>query len=141
MMRNFKYLMATATIALLCSCGTTTYNHAYSPAPKQLRAINDCLVYLGETEVEITYSSYFGIFRNIHTINNEEYDNTNKKITRLGRQKVGNLSGLSKAAYKVLEVFPEAQYYQVVRTTTTKERLFLGSEVKKKALIKAYKYK
>jgi hypothetical protein len=46
---------------------------------------------------------------------------------------------LRKAAYKVTEQFPEARYFQVVRQTSEKEKLFLGREWKRTALIRAYK--
>ena len=54
---------------------------------------------------------------------------------------IGSLGKLDKAAYKVMEQFPEARYYQVVSKQRVREKLFLGSNVTEKAVIRAYKFK
>ena len=97
------------------------------------------LEYVGETEVEISYSRYLIFFRKIHTLNNETYDSSKKKYAYLDCD--GKLTGLQKASYKAIEEFPEGRYFQVVRRTKVQTRLFLGSEVQEKAIIRVYKYK
>jgi len=99
------------------------------------------LEYVGETEIEVTYSSYLGFIKNIHTVNGIEYDGTQKQIARLDPNWNGSMGKLDHATYKVLQQFPEARYFQVMRRTKVKERLFLGSTVTEKATIRAYKLK
>ena len=60
---------------------------------------------------------------------------------RLDDRNIGSLGKLDKAAYKVMEQFPEARYYQVVSKQRVREKLFLGSNVTEKAVIRAYKFK
>ena len=141
-MKNLKYLFMVGVAAMLfTSCGTTTSTRSFSPQITQLIYSNDDLEFLGETEVSVNYSTWLGLFYQIHTVNGIEYDSSNKKITQLNNGIALPLVGskLDKAYYKVIEKFPEARYFQIVRTTTEKEKLFLGNEYNQKALIRAYK--
>jgi hypothetical protein len=141
-MKNLKYLFMVGVAALLfTSCGTTTNTRSFSPQNTQLIYQNDDLEFLGETEVSVTYSTWLGVFYQIHTINGAEYDSSNKKITNLTNGVILPFMGskLSKATYKVFEQFPAARYFQIVRVTSEKEKLFLGNEITQKALIRAYK--
>lgn len=127
----------TATL-LFAGCGTLTTNRTYGPTVNRFYMSD--LVYLGETEVEISYSTYLGLFKKIHTLNEKEYDSSQKKHTFLDGE-FAKSWGLNKAAYKVLDQYPEGRYFQIVRRTKVKDRLFLGSEVKETAIIRVYKYK
>ena len=141
-MKNLKYLFMAGVAALLfTSCGTTTNTRSFSPQITQLIYQNKDMEFLGETEVSVNYSTWLGLFYQIHTVNGVEYDSSNKKITLLNNGIALPLVGskLGKAYYKVIEKFPEARYFQIVRTTTEKEKLFLGNEYNQKALIRAYK--
>ena len=141
-MKNLKYLFMVGVAALLfTSCGTTTNTRSFSPQNTQLIYQNDDLEFLGETEVSVTYSTWLGVFYQIHTINGAEYDSSNKKITNLTNGVILPFMGskLSKATHKVFEQFPAARYFQTVRVTSEKEKLFLGNEITQKALIRAYK--
>jgi hypothetical protein len=141
-MKNLKYLFMAGVAALLfTSCGTTTNTRSFSPQLTQLIYQNKDLELVGETEVSVNYSTWLGLFYQIHTVNGVEYDSSNKKITQLtnGINIPFFGSKIQKAYTKVIEKYPEARYFQVVRTTTEKEKLFLGREYTKKALIRAYK--
>ena len=142
-MKNLKYLFMVGVAAMLfTSCGTTTSTRSFSPQITQLIYSNDDLEFLGETEVSVNYSTWlFGAFYQIHTVNGVEYDSSNKKITQLSNGIYLPVIGskLAKATYKVIDQFPEARYFQVVRQTSECEKLFLGNEYTKKALIRAYK--
>ena len=141
-MKNLKYLFMAGVAALLfTSCGTTTHTRSFSPQITQLIYQNKDMEFLGETEVSVNYSTWLSIFYQIHTVNGVEYDSSNKKITVLNNGIALPMAGskLQKAYYKVIEKFPEARYFQIVRTTTEKEKLFLGREYTQKALIRAYK--
>jgi hypothetical protein len=141
-MKKLKYLFMVGVAAMLfTSCGTTTNTRSFSPQITQLIYSNDDLEFVGETEVSVTYSTWLGLFYQIHTVNGVEYDSSNKKITNLTNGINVPLlpKKLNKATYKVMEQFPEARYFQIVRQTSEKEKLFLGNEIKKTALIRAYK--
>lgn len=141
-MKNLKYLIIAGVAALLfTSCGTTTKTRSFSPQITQLIYQNKDMQFLGETEVSVTYSTWLGLFYQIHTVNGVEYDSSNKKITQLNNGVALPFVGskLNKAFDKVIEKFPEARYFQIVRTTSEKEKLFLGREYTQKALIRAYK--
>ena len=141
-MKNLKYLFMVGVAAMLfTSCGTTTSTRSFSPQITQLIYSNDDMEFLGETEVSVTYSTWLSVFYQIHTVNGVEYDSSNKKMTNLTNGVNTRMLPrmLRKAAYKVTEQFPEARYFQVVRQTAEKEKLFLGREWKRTALIRAYK--
>lgn len=141
-MKYIKYLFIAVFVLALQGCGTTTRNRTFSPELTQLHLLMDDLVFIGETEVEMSYSTYlFGLFHNIHTVNGKEYDATHKQITKLESRFFGGLGKLDKATYKVLQDYPEARYFQVVRRTKVKDKLFLGNSVKETAIIRAYKFK
>ncbi len=54
----------------------------------------------------------------------------------------GGLYGrLDRAALKVLEKYPEADYFVVVNQSKHKTRLFLGAEVTRTAKVRAYAFK
>ena len=140
-MKKIQFLIITTLVLLLQSCGTATFNRTFSPQITQLHLLMSDLEYVGETEIAVTYSSYLGFIKNIHTINGIEYDGTQKQIARLDPNWNGSMGKLDHATYKVLQQFPEARYFQVMRRTKVKERLFLGSTVTEKATIRAYKLK
>lgn len=136
-MKYIKHLYLLAGILLLAGCGTVKNDYTYGPEVNRFYMSD--LVFLGETEIEVSYSSYLGLFKKIHTVNGQEYDSSQKKHVYLGEGL--KTYGLNKATYKVLEQFPEGRYFKVVRRTTTKERLFLGAEMQVKALVRVYTYK
>ncbi len=134
-MKKILYMAVVALI--LTSCGTMTRNKAYSPEVDRFYMSD--LVYLGESEVEIVYSTYLGFIKKIHTVNGVKYDSSNRKSTHLG---LGIKAwGLSKATHKVLEEYPEGRYFKLVKRQKYSERLFLGNEIKEKATVRVYKYK
>jgi hypothetical protein len=94
--------------------------------------------YLGETEISVEYRTYLGVFRSIDVINGEKYDGKKTVYTKLP----GCTSlVLNRAAYKVWEEYPDADYLVVSRSQRSTERLLLGGEVKTSAKVKAYKLK
>ena len=141
-MKNLKDLFMVGVAALLfASCGTTTRTRSFSPQVTHLQYTNDDLEFVGEMEVSVNYSTWLGVFYQIHTLNGVEYDSSAKKKAQFTNGvSIPTMNGkLNKAAYAVVEKFPEARFYQVVRVTSEKEKLFLGNEITRKALIRAYK--
>lgn len=137
-MKHLKYLFVAMSVLMLAGCGTHTTNRTFGPTVNRFYMSD--LVFLGETELEVSYSTYLGLFKKIHTLNEQEYDSSRKNCTFLDGEFVSSW-GLKKAAYKVLDEYPEGRYFQIVRRTKVKDRLFLGSEVKEKAIVRVYKYK
>lgn len=137
-MKYLKFLYLLVVTLCLAGCGTIKSDRTYSPEVNRFYMSD--LVYLGETEIEVSYSSYFGLFKKIHTVNGKDYDSSQKKYAYLDDEGFKTF-GLKKATSKVLEQFPEGRYFKVVRRTKTKERLFLGAETQVKAIVRVYKYK
>lgn len=137
-MRFIKIFIISIVAVAFAGCGTVKMDHTYGPTVNRFYMSD--LEYIGEAEVEVTYSRYLFLFRKIHTVNNEQYDPTKKKYAYLDVDG-GNLIDLKKASYKVMEEFPEGRYFKVVRRTEDINRLFLGKEVQEKAVIRVYKYK
>jgi hypothetical protein len=127
---------------LLNGCGTTTgirTMNAFSPKKVELQLHMSDLRYLGDAEVSVTYRTYLGLFISIDQVNGEEYSPTNVKTTKFDKSVLRDWK-LDKAAYKVIEQYPEADYYQVVYKKKVVERLFLGSEIVYTARIQAYSF-
>lgn len=99
-------------------------------------------VLLGETTVSVERKEYFGLIDKIDKINGEYYNFRDVKIVEFeGRNNIKLRGDIKKALYKVVEDYPEADYYVPVMKTTEVERLFLGKLIKESVTIKAYKLK
>lgn len=144
-MKQIIRLLFFSLVAVAFSgCGTLTKSSASAPSTLQLNLSMSDLEYLGESNIEASYRTYLGFIRVLDKVNGADYDRTNPKITLLSNSNTnkGFLNGvISKAAYKVLEDYPEAEYFQPVFKTKIKDRLFLGTNSTIKAVIKVYKYK
>lgn len=130
-------VLAAAAIATSCS---VVMRSTYSPDRTQLNISMADLVLVGETEISVEYDTYLGIFTSIGKVNGEPYDHTVQNYTSLHSNTI-LARKLNIAAHKVLEDFPQANYFVVTNQTVTKEVLFLGSERTVKATVKAYKIK
>jgi hypothetical protein len=99
----------------------------------------DDLNYLGESEISVEYDTYLGFITKIRKVNGEYYNPSNTRKLNIPTQGL-SLSGVGMdlAAYKVLEDYPQATYFQVVFERTETERLFLGSVKKTTAKVRAY---
>ncbi len=142
-MKFSKYLLTLGIAALCCSCSVTK-NRTYAPATSQFNIQMNDLRYLGETEISVDYRTYLGFIRVIDRLNGESWDGTEIRRTDLknGGSLTGGLYGrLDRAAFKVLEKYPEADYFVVVNQSKHKTRLFLGAEVTETAKVRAYAFK
>lgn len=137
-------LLVICTIALFAtSCGSISKSSSYSFDSVRLEMNMDDLTYLGEADISVEYTSYlWGLFSDIESVNGNLYDSAHQKKLYIPN---GNAlfrdEKLSHAAYKLIEQFPAAVYYQVVFETSAEEKLFLGKLCKKTAKVKAYKFK
>lgn len=98
---------------------------------------------LGETEVSVEVRSYLGFIEVIDKVNGEVYNKTDQKIVSLEgmNQAVRMDSNIERALYKVLETYPNADYYVPVSTKLEIEKLFLGKHTIETVRVKAYKLK
>lgn len=95
---------------------------------------------LGETTVSVESRIYLGVIKKIDKINDVQYNFRNIKIVQLeGNTNIKLKGDINKALYKVVEEYPNADYYVPVVKKTDIERMFLGKYVKESIVIKAYK--
>ncbi len=142
-MKICKYILWTVLVAL-CSACSVTRNKAYTPTTTQLNIQMDDLEYLGESEISVDYRTYLGFISKIDRINGVPY--TGEEIRRAQinggyLSAPGLYSKLGRATAKVLDEYPQANYFVVVRQTQNKTRLFLGADVSVRATVKAYSFK
>ena len=143
MKNTVLYISLILALFTLSGCGTLTQSKVFAPNKVQLNLGMDDLEYLGDVRIDMTYRTYLGFIKVIDTVNDEVYDRTNSKEVCLYSQ-IGALplsNDVNKAAYKVLEQYPDATYFQPVSLTKVKDRLFLGSKNRVEAVVKAYKFK
>ena len=134
-------LIVVLSLFLLSGCGTISKVSTLKPGIVQLQINMSDLNYLGDTEINVSYRTYLKFISVIDEVNGAEYNSSDVKIVNLESLNLLFSKQLKRATYKVIEDYPNAAYYQVIYKKTTKDRLFLGSEVKSKALIKAYSFK
>lgn len=147
MMRTKYLLIGLVSMALLglTSCrGVYQYNNVrtmdMSPTEVRLDLQLDDFELLGETSITVDTRTYLGIFRKIDSINGEEYNFREvRKVKLVGWNHIDLSPTLKKAAYKIVEEYPDADYYVPVYKKREIERLFLGRYQKETAVIKAYK--
>ena len=99
-----------------CTLGRFTYKTApatsFTPGIVKLELTMDQFEYLGETEISVSQKTYMGIFTKLDSINGIPKDIRNKKFTKFyGNQDIPVTGILQRAAYKVIEDFPDADYY------------------------------
>lgn len=102
----------------------------------------DDIEYLGESTISVSTRSYFGCIKQIDMVNGEVFDRHNNTTTSL----MGNLDiklhgDIALAAGKVIQDYPEADYFIPVSYKDEVAHLFLGKLSTKTMVIKAYKYK
>lgn len=143
-MKLIRYIICSAALILgLASCSITRHS-AFAPSVTQLTLQMEDLEYLGETEITVEYRRYLGFITVTDKINDEVY-------TRDGIKRfpifINNttydalMPKLGRAAYKLVEEYPNADYFIVTSQTKQRYQLFLGSHVTAKAKVKAYSFK
>ncbi len=139
-MKIVKFIAIVAVLLGATSCGTITRDRSYSFNDVRLEVGMNDLQYLGEEEISVEYTSYLWCIKSIEKVNGEVYLPANHKELTIPGGKF-HTGSLKKAAYKLVETYPNAVYFQVVYKTKTSDRLFLGSTVKETAKVRAYKLK
>lgn len=143
-----KYLFALlVTAVILSSCSnyyTLSERRSVSLTPDIVRLninLSD-FEYLGKTEISVRSREYLGFINRIDSINNRPFNYRDQRLVQLtGPRDIRLGSDMQKAAYKVLDEFPDATYYVVSSDYTKVHRLFLGKWSMHTMEIQAYKYK
>lgn len=138
----FKYLAIVLAAVAVSGC-SVTHNRTYAPGYSvRLDVQPSDVEYLGETEISIEYQTYLGFIRVFETINGEPYDGT-RRFSHLGGTQFDKTAlytrSLDRAAYKVIEKWPDATYYMIAHQTVERHRMFMSSDVKVTATVRAYK--
>lgn len=103
--------------------------------------IND-FEYLGQTEISVSSRQYIGFIKVIDSINNRPYNYRDIRVTELsGPADINLRNEMKKAAYKVVDEFPEATYYVISNDYKQINRMFLGKKEVHRMEIQAFKYK
>lgn len=134
-------------LVLLASCGvqydyTRVKSTSLTPDVVRLNMNLSDFEVLGETEISVDYRTYLGFIRANDSINHKAYDRrVVNKVSFAGNKDFCLPSYLKKAAYKVTETFPNADYYAPVYVNKKVLRMFLGRRTERTMVIKAYKLK
>ena len=100
--------------------------------------IND-YVLLGESVVSIESREYLGFIKKIDKVNGEYYNFRDVKIVELeGNTNIDLRGDIKMSPYKVVDEYPQADYYVPTVKKTEVERMFMGKFVKESVVIKAY---
>lgn len=140
-MKHIALIIVCAFCLLASSCGSISKNRSYSFDEVRLEMGMNDLDYLGESEISVEYTSYLGLFKSIEKVNGEVYDPVHKKELTMPKSCRFRNGNLDVAAYKLIEQYPDAVYFQIVFETKNVDKLFLGSLNKERAKVKAYKLK
>ncbi len=144
-MKGRILVLLAACVLVLASCSVSRIAVS-SPDIKrlELNITMDDLEYLGESEISVEYRRYLGFIRVVDMVNGKEKDKNETKVLTVSSNAFasGCFSGaLGKAAYKLADEFPTADYYRVSSKQKQGTRLFLGGHYTVKAKVKAYKLK
>jgi hypothetical protein len=97
---------------------------------------------LGETTVTVESREYLGFISKIDRVNGIDYNFRDVKIVELeGNTNIKLNGNIKKALYKVIDEYPNADYYVPVVKKTEIEKMFLGKYKKESVVIKAYSLK
>lgn len=140
-MKKICIILSLALITLLSSCGTTQKTSVYKPDHSRRNIDLKELQYLGECEISVSYSVYFGFIHANTKVNGEDYNSLDKKKVNWGIFGGRFLGPIRKAAYKAVETFPDAVYFMPVRKTTTTDHLIFGHLTTTTATVRAYALK
>ena len=132
---------------LITSCSnfyTFNQNRTLSLTPDFVRldVSLDDFEYLGQTEITVDSRTYLGFIKVIDSVNNRPYNYRDIRVTDLkGPADLDLRFEMKKAAYKVVDEFPEATYYVIANDYKQINRMFLARKEVHRMEIQAFKYK
>lgn len=138
-------LLILSTVITSCS-NFYTYNKkravSFTPDFVRLDVTVDDFEYLGQTEISVNSRTYLGFIKVLDSINNRPYNYRDIRVTDLnGSNDIQLRREMRKAAYKVIDEFPEATYYVIANDYKQINRMFLGRNEVHRMEIQAFKYK
>ena len=145
-MKKLLLIASVFMMAFMTSCGSIKgYQKApaVSMTPEVRMNVNlDDVEFLGETTITVDCRTYFGIFHRIDKVNNVTFDRRrNTSVNLYGNIDMNIPDDLKYAAEKVLNDFPEADFFSPGVYKEEVNSMFLGRIRTKTMVIKAYKYK
>jgi hypothetical protein len=138
------FLIAAVSLSACSNYYTLTSRRSTSLTPDNVRLninLSD-FEYMGKTEISVKSRQYLGFINRIDSVNNRQYNYRDIRIVELtGPRDIRLTEDMQKAAYKVLDEFPDATYYIVSSDYEKVHRLFLGKYKLHTMEVQAYKYK
>lgn len=98
--------------------------------------------YIGSVKVDVSYRTYLSGIMVYDTINHLPYDRRVTRTVHFTGDKGMYLSlPIQKATYKVVDTYPQADYYVPIYRDKQTEKMFLGSRTTESVIFKVYKQK
>lgn len=140
-MKIYKVLLIAVVVACFTACGTMKSSSPYSVGTRLELTMND-LQFLGESEISCEYDTYLGFIKHLQKVNGEDYVPGNDVKLNLPASLLSfKNKGMRVAAAKLLQKYPEGEYFQVVMDTKDTDVAFLGSSTKRTVKVRVYKFK
>lgn len=112
----------------------------FTPDKVEMQVSFDDYKLLGEMEVSVQYSRYFGIFKIMNTINGEIADRRTKSYMNLYGAEWADLDrNLRRALYKVHEEYPSGDFVVPTYKIVKKKKMFMGRRVTEVLKVKVYR--
>jgi hypothetical protein len=138
------FVVAAVTLSSCSNYYTLTERRSTSLTPDNVRLnvnLSD-FEYMGKTEISVKSRRYLGFINRIDSVNNRPFNYRDVRVVELtGPRDIRLTEDMQKAAYKVLDEFPDATYYIVSSNYVKIHRLFLGKYEMRTMEVQAYKYK
>jgi hypothetical protein len=112
----------------------------FTPDKVEMQVTFDDYKLLGEMEVTVQYSRYFGLFKIMNTINGEVADRRTKSYISLYGADWADLDrNLRRALYKVHEKYPSGDFVVPTYKIVKKKKMFMGRRVTEILKVKVYR--
>lgn len=142
-MKKYLYIIVATLSLLMTSCVSQrevnrNYSSPFRPNVIRLDMTMDDYEYLGQVTVEVEYKLYLGIFKKNLTINGENYNPRQFRVTNLNLYPYSNTSVFRKALYKVVDLYPNADYIVLASKQKEIQHMFGGRIVKETMTVKVF---
>lgn len=147
-MKKIQKILYIIVLACIMSSCTGLYQSTRVPAtsfsPDFVRLdikLNDFEL-LGETEISYASRHYLGIINILDVVNDSIVNIRDiESVNFVGEKDMAISPYMRRAAVKVVEEYPAADYYMPVYSKRRVEKMFLGRKVSEKMIIKVYNLK
>ena len=145
-----KVFILILTTLILASCTPNGYRifterktTSFTPNEVRLNIELDDFEYLGKSEISVIYREYLGgLIQRIDSVNNEQYNWRDVKFVELaGISDIKLKAEMKKAAYKVIDDYPDADYYVIGNDYKKVHYISGGRKTWRTMEIQAFKYK